>query len=178
MKRTTQWPAASLLALLAFAASAVFAQSMGSGTRETPADSPDAMFVQQAGKCGAAELELSRIAVRQAQSADVRRFAEDMVQEHERNNRELETIAAHENIAPPKTIDDEHAQLRAQLSVMHGSDFDRAYMGAMRADHEKLAILLRSSQATVSTPELRRYIATTLPVVQDHLQMAESVHLE
>jgi len=167
-----------LFALLSLAACVAFAQTMGSGTRETPADSPDAMFVQQAGMSGSAELELSRLAIRQAQSADVRKFAEDMVREHERNNRELETIAAHENIAPPKTIDDEHAQLRAQLSVMHGSDFDRAYMDAMRSDHEKLAVLLRSSQATVSTPELRRYITSTLPVVQDHLQMAESVHLE
>ena len=155
------------------------AQSMGSGTRETPADSPDAMFVQQAGVSGTAEVELSRIAVRQAQSPDVRRFAEDMVQEHERNNRELMTIAAHENIAPPPDmVDDAHAQLRAQLSVMHGEAFDRAYMDAMRADHEKLAALLRSSQATVSTPELRRYIATTLPVVQDHLKMAEAVRRE
>lgn len=155
------------------------AQTLGSGTRETPADSPDAMFVQQAGVRGTAEVELSRIAVRQAQSPQVRRFAQDMVQEHERSNQELMRIAAHENIAaPPNLIDDEHAQLRAQLSVMHGEEFDRAYMDAMREDHEKLALLLRSSQATVSTPELRRYIATTLPVVQDHLQMADSVHLE
>jgi putative membrane protein len=168
-----------LSSLLCICASSVHAQAMGSGTRETPADSPDAMFVQQASVSGTAEVELSRIAVRQAQSPQVRRFAQDMLQEHERNNRELMTIAAHENIAaPPNLIDDAHAQLRAQLSVMHGGDFDRAYMDAMREDHEKLAVLLRSSQATVSTPELRRYIATTLPVVQDHLQMAESVHLE
>src|SRR4051812_35947275 len=90
-----------LSSLLCICASSVHAQAMGSGTRETPADSPDAMFVQQASVSGTAEVELSRIAVRQAQSPQVRRFAQDMLQEHERNNRELMTIAAHENIAAP-----------------------------------------------------------------------------
>jgi len=154
------------------------AQSLGAGARETPADSPDAMFVQQAGRDVAAEMEFSRLAAQRAQSAQVRRYAEDMLQEHERSNRELELIANHENIAPPHDIDDEQAQVRAQLSVLHGDEFDRAYLQAMRADHEKLAQLLRSSQATVSTPELRRYIATNLPVVQEHLRMAGSIRRE
>jgi len=154
------------------------AQAVGAGAPETPADSPDSMFVQRAGTAAAADVDISRLAVANAQSADVRKFAEAMVQEHERNNRELATIAAHENIGLPKEIDDRHAQLRAQLAVMHGSNFDHFYVETMRRDQERLAQLLRESQATVSTPELRTYIATTLPIVQDHLQTAQAIRFE
>jgi len=168
----------ALLALSCVAAPGVFAQSMGAGTRVAPGENPDAMFVQQAGRSGEAELELSRLAVQQASSGAVRSLAENLVKEHERNTRELMTIAAHENISPPRELDAEHAELRTQLSVMHGEEFDHAYLRAVLADQARLAQLLRAAQGTVSTPELRQYIATTLPVVQDQLQMARSVRFE
>lgn len=170
--------AAFALACAAAAASGALAQSMGAGTRVAPGENPDAMFVQQAGRSGQAELELSRIAVQQASSGAVRRLAESLVKEHERNNRELMTIAAHENISPPRELDAEHAELRAQLAVMHGEEFDHAYLRTVLADQARLAQLLRSAQGTVSTPELRQYIATTLPLVQDQLDMARSVRFE
>jgi putative membrane protein len=162
----------------ATAAPGAFAQSMGAGTRVAPGENPDAMFVQQAGRSGEAEVELSRIAVQQASSGAVRHLAESLVEQHERNNRELMTIAAHENISPPRELDAEHAELRAQLSVIHGEEFDHAYLRTVLADQAKLALLLRSAQGTVSTPELRQYIATTLPLVQDQLNMARSVRFE
>ena len=168
--------AATVISVVLSASAA--AQSPGVGTRETAAESPDALFVQQADAGGVAQMELSQLAVQQAQSADVRHLAETIVQDHARDERELATIAAHENIALPKQIDDRHAQLRAQLSIMHGSGFDHAYIEAMLADHATMADLLKSSRATVSTQELRTYITTTLPVVEGHLQMAQTVHFE
>jgi putative membrane protein len=78
----------------------------------------------------------------------------------------------------PKELDSEHAQLRDKLAAQHGADFDRTYVDAMRGDHQKMADLLRSSQATVSTEELRAFIQKTLPVVQDHLRMANELKVE
>src|SRR5262249_1193972 len=112
-----------------------------------------------------------------AASPDVRRFADRMVTDHTKNNQELVTIAAHENIAVPKELDSEHAQLRDKLSSMKGAEFDRAYITAMRNDHQKMADLLKTSQASVSTDEMRTFIKTTLPVVQDHLRMAQQINV-
>lgn len=165
----------SLVLLLSSCSTAV---AQGTSAPELPGDSPDAMLVQQAGETGIADAELSRIAVDHAQSAGVRRFAEELVREHERSNRELAMIAAHENISVPKEISDTHAHLRTQLAVLHGADFDRAYLDAMRDDHRRLADLLRSSRATVSTQELRTWITLTLPVVQDHLRETRAIHIE
>jgi len=158
--------------------SSVFAQSAGSSSPKTAAESPDAAFVQQAGNGGLAEVELSKLAVASAQSPKVKKFARQMVQAHSANNQQLAMIAAHENIALPKELDGEHAQLRDQLAALHGADFDRSYVDAMRGDHQKMEELLKSSQGTVSAEELRTFIKKTLPVVQAHLRMANELKME
>jgi putative membrane protein len=158
--------------------SSVYAQAPGSSAPKTAAESPDAAFVQQAGGGGLAEVELSKLAAKSAQSPQVKQFAQKMVQAHSENNQQLATIAAHENIALPKELDSEHAQLLDKLAAQHGADFDRSYVDAMRGDHQKMADLLQSSQATVSTDELRAFIKKTLPVVQAHLRMASELKVE
>ena len=114
--------------------SSVFAQTPGSNSPKTAAESPDAAFVQKAGHGGLAEVELSKLAVGSATSPQVKQFAEKMVQAHTENNQQLALIAAHENIALPKELDGEHAQLRDKLAAQHRADFDRSYVAAMRGD--------------------------------------------
>lgn len=167
-----------LLASACALSSSLYAQAPGSGTPQTAAESPNAAFVQQAGQGGMAEVSLSKLALDLATSPQVRQFAQKMVQDHTANNKQLATIAAHENIQLPIDLDSEHAHLRERLEGKRGADFDRAYVDAMRADHQKMADLLKSSQATVNTEELRAFIKTTLPVVEAHLRMAQDLKVE
>ena len=159
-------------------ATCVYAQPPGTVSAETAADGPDAMFVQQAGQAGLTEVELSKLAVKSAKSPQVRLFAQTMVQDHTQNNKDLAEIATHENIQAPTELDTEHAPLRDKLASLHGADFDRTYVDAMRADHQKMIDLLQSSAATVSTEELRTFIKNTLPVVQEHSRMARELQVE
>lgn len=154
------------------------AQAAQASSPQTAADGPNAAFVQQAGAGGMAEVELSKLAVNSAMSKQVRSFAQQMVHDHTANNKELATIAAHENIQLPQDLDSEHAQLRDKLANEHGADFDRDYINAMRGDHQKMVDLLKSSEATVNTDELRTFIKKTLPVVQHHLSMAQDLKVE
>jgi putative membrane protein len=108
----------------------------------------------------------------------VKKFAAQMVHDHTANNKQLATIAAHENIPVPKTLDRDHAALRDKLNGLKGSDFDQSYVNAMRSDHQKMLDLLKSSQSTVSTEELRTFIKKTEPVVEHHLSMAQNLKVE
>jgi putative membrane protein len=141
-------------------------------------DNPDATFVQKAGQGGMAEVELSKIAEKSASTPAIRQFAAKMVQDHTANNKELATIAAHENISLPKDLDSEHLALRDKLAGQKGAEFDRTYVAAMRDDHQKMDDLLKSSQSTVSTEELRTFIKKTTPVVEAHLQMAQNIKVQ
>ena len=158
-----------------------FAANAQTATSNMPAqtgDNGDATFVQKAGEGGMAEVELSKIAATNAKSPDVKKFAAQMVHDHTANNKQLATIAAHENIPVPKTLDSDHAALRDKLNGLKGSDFDQSYVNAMRSDHQKMLDLLKSSQSTVSTEELRTFIKKTEPVVEHHLSMAQNLKVE
>ena len=167
----------ALLAAIPFAMSAN-AQTATSTMPAKTGDNGDATFIQKAGEGGIAEVELSKIAATNAKSPAVKKFAAHMVQDHTANNKQLATIAAHENITVPKTLDSDHAALRDKLNGLKGSDFDQTYVDAMRSDHQKMLDLLKSSQSTVSTEELRTFIKKTEPVVEHHLSMAQNLKVE
>jgi putative membrane protein len=154
------------------------AMAQGSSASAKPAESPDAAFVHKAGEGDLAELELSRLAAAHAASPKVREYALRMVQDHGQNARELAIIAAHENITLPDAVDDEHSQALDALAGQGGAVFDNNYMTAMLQAHQQMASLLKSSEAAVSTDELRTYIKKTLPVVQHEQRLAQDVSVE
>jgi len=170
MKRTPLIGA--LLLALPFACAQAQTQS---SNMQPKGNGGDATFVQKAGEGGMAEVELSKIAESNAKSADVKKFATQMVHDHTANNKELATIAAKENITVPKSLDSEHAALRDKLKGEKGADFDRDYIEAMRSDHQKMIDLLKSSESTVTTEDLRTFIKKTEPVVEHHLSMAQNI---
>jgi putative membrane protein len=155
-----------------------FLQAQTTNMPQQKGDSGDATFVEKAGAGGMAEVELSNIAESNAKSPEVKKFAMQMVHDHTANNKNLATIAAKENISLPKTLDAEHAALRDKLKAETGADFDRDYVAAMRSDHQNMLDLLKSSESTVSTEELRTFIKKTQPVVEHHLSMAQNLKAE
>jgi putative membrane protein len=132
----------SRLFLAAAIMSASIALAQTTGGSSAPKQAPesaggDAAFIQKAGQGGMAEVELSKLAEQNAKSGEVKKFAEHMVRDHTSNNRELEKIATKENVALPKDLDAEHAAIRDRLASLKDEAFDKAYMDAMREDHQK-----------------------------------------
>ena len=60
------------------------------------------------------------------------------------------------------------------LSAKSGSAFDADYAAHMAADHDK-AIALFQSASRSSDPELAGFAKKTLPTLQKHKQMADSL---
>lgn len=139
------------------------------------APTPDEAFVTAAMQGGLDEIELSRLAMRAAESPGVRDFAARMVSEHTERNAALATIAQAANIALPVAPDSAHMQLRDKLAPLKGAEFDKNYVEGMRTDHQKMVELLTSASTTVANAGLRGYIQKTLPVVKRHLRMAQDL---
>ena len=166
-----------LAGAIMFASIALAQTNGGSNAPKRAAESAggDAAFIQKAGQGGMAEVELSKLAEQKAKSGKVKKFAEHMVRDHTSNNRELEKIAAKENIAVPQELDTEHAAIRDRLASLKDEAFDQAYIDAMREDHQKMDDLLKSSAGSVTSNELRTYIKKTQPVVEAHLRQADKL---
>jgi putative membrane protein len=134
-------------------------------------------FASQAAIIGKAEIELGQIALKNTQDADVRKYAERMVKDHSAADKKLKAIAAKENLQLPQSLDQEHESLKTKLQSLKGEDFDRAYAKAMANGHDKAVALFESASQQPQMPgELKQFAASTLPTLEQHKEMAHSLH--
>jgi putative membrane protein len=134
----------------------------------------DQIFVKEAAMGGIAEVELSKIA-QKSENADVKNFANRMVQDHTAANQELTTIATGLGVEMPKTLDAEHERMRQKLAALHGKAFDEQYMQGMVADHDKAVTLFQQEGRSGASMQLKTFALKTLPILQEHQKMAQEL---
>jgi putative membrane protein len=134
-------------------------------------------FASQAAVIGKAEIELGQIALKNTQDENVRKYAERMVKDHSAADKKLKAIAAKENLQLPQSLDAEHESLKMKLQGMTGEQFDREYAKAMAKGHDKAVALFEAASQQPQMPgELKQFAATTLPTLEQHKEMAHSLH--
>jgi putative membrane protein len=145
------------------------------GSPRTVAPSP-VEFLTKAAESGLAEVRLAELAQERAESAAVKQFARRMIADHSRANSELESIALSRNRAMPGQLDAAHQGTMDELQGKRGAAFDAAYMAAMHADHRKAIALFESATGPdFQDPQLKNFASRTLPILREHLQMAENI---
>ena len=133
----------------------------------------DKEFVMKVAQGGMAEVALGSLAGQQAQSADVKTFANRMVNDHGKANDELKALATNKGLALPTETDAEHKAKQDELSKKSGKDFDKGYMAAMVSDHERTVADFQKESNAAQDPDLKAWVSKTLPTLQDHLKMAK-----
>ena len=143
---------------------------------------PDTQFLAEAIRDGLAEVELGKTAAQKASGSEVKQFAERMVKDHTAANEKLRSLAEEHKIepggtygTPPLRPAEEGAAKQRDLSGLSGEEFDRAYAAAMVEDHEKAVAAFRQQAEKGQDEELRGLAAATLPVLEEHLRMAEAL---
>jgi putative membrane protein len=132
----------------------------------------DREFMRDAARGGVAEVRLGELARNHASSYAVRRFGERMVRDHSRANDSLMSLARREHISLPRDMGAKNQRIYDRLSRLSGPRFDRAYMRDMVRDHQEDVAEFRRESRVARDPDLRHWVSTTLPTLQDHLMMA------
>ena len=140
-----------------------------------PDSGADATFIKAAAMDGMAEVEHGRFVAQNAASADVKQFAQRMVDDHSKANEELKSLASQKNIALPTELDAKHKAMQAKLSKLKGAALDAAYMTHMVADHKAGVALFQREAKSGKDAETKAFAEKTLPTLQEHLKMAQDV---
>jgi putative membrane protein len=136
----------------------------------------DFKFVSDAAKGGMTEVSYGQLALAKAADPAVHDFAQRMVNDHQKANDELKALAAQKGATLPEMsakLDEKTAEHYKNLS---GADFDKAYMKDMVSDHKKTVKMFQKEGEKGDDADLKNWVTKTLPVLQEHLQMAESVN--
>ena len=135
----------------------------------------DRRFVDKAAEGGKAEVELGQLAVQKASSDDVKKFGQRMVDDHTRANQKLQEVAQQKGIQLPDKLNSKDAATKARLEKLSGKQFDQAYMKDMVKDHTKDVNEFQREANTAKDPDVKSFVQTTLPTLQDHLKQAKQI---
>jgi predicted outer membrane protein len=109
-----------------------------------------------------------------AQSAEVKAFGQQMIDDHTANLTEVKTLADARGVTLPTEPDAKHKAMAAKLEKMSGADFDKAYMKqAGVQDHKTVHAKLMAASKKAKDPEVKALVDKTEPVVAQHLKSAQ-----
>lgn len=132
------------------------------------------VFVPTAVSSNLFEIESSRLALRRARDPEVRRFANQMIRDHNLATRRMTTVLRSNGIpVPPPALNAKHQQMLA--SIEGASDFDAAYVNAQLMAHEEAVALFTSYSSSGDVPPLASFAGQTLPTLQMHLEHVQAL---
>ncbi|TXF97215.1 DUF4142 domain-containing protein [Massilia arenae] len=123
-----------------------------------------------------AEVEMGKLAQSKSQNAEVKAFAQKMVDDHGKALTEVQTLAQSKSVTLPTELDAKHKAMSAKLEKLSGDAFDKAYVkqGGVGAHKETLAKLQKASKGAKDA-DVKGQVDKTIPVVQEHLKHAEQL---
>ena len=136
--------------------------------------SSDRKFMDKAAQGGMAEVKLGELATQKAQSDQVKQFGQRMVDDHSKADQKLSQLASTKGVTLPTTLDKSTQKEYDKLSKMSGPEFDREYMKHMVSDHKKDVSDFKSEASKAKDADVKQFASSTLPTLQEHLQLAQA----
>jgi predicted outer membrane protein len=122
------------------------------------------------------EIEGGKLAQSKGQSAEVKAFGQQMIDDHTQNLNEVKALAQARGVTLPTEPDAKHKAMAAKLEKMSGDAFDKAYMKqAGVQDHKTVHAKLVSASKKAKDPEVKALVDKTEPVVAQHLKSAQQM---
>ena len=141
-------------------------------TTELTAETRD--YVQKAAMGDLYEIEASKVALARSQSADVKEFAQDMVDAHTRSSDDLKARLARAGqiVELPTMLDAEHQKKLDDLKAASAQTFDARYAAGQKEAHDQALMLHRDYAMRGSVADLKAFAADIVPKIEMHVQMA------
>lgn len=164
---------AAIMVAPSLSATAAFAQADTAKMSAMKAATTQAEFVPMAASAGMFEVESSKLALEKAQKADLKTFAQKMIDDHTKANTELKAAVA---ASPAKTdiptmLDAKHQKMLDDLKAASGSQFDAMYMKAQMGAHDEAIGLFQGYAENGEAGPVKEFAAKTLPTLEMHKEM-------
>jgi putative membrane protein len=156
------------------AASGVSAATAAKAAAAAPAGH-DSLFMTKAAGDGMAEVQLAQLATQRAANADVKSFAQMLVDDHTKANDELKGLAGQKSVTLPAEPPAAAKATYDRLGKLSGAAFDRAYTAEMVRDHQKAVALFTQESKTGHDADAKGWAAKTLPTLEHHLARAKEL---
>ena len=84
-------------------------------------------------------------------------------------------LARQKEITPPDAVGADQQQVYDNLSKLRGRAFDRAFAQAMVQNHQQDLQAYQEEAQNGTDPEVKAFAARHVPILQEHLRMAQQL---
>jgi len=140
----------------------------------------DANIVALLDEANAADSTAGALAATKGTAAAVREFGRRMARDHHELRAKGQALAKKLNVTPAAPSDDPlpavaQKEMETLNSTAKGKDFDKAYIDSEVDIHKAVLDLATKAAGQTQTAELKDLIQQAAPVIQGHLDKAESI---
>ena len=133
-------------------------------------------FATAASQSDQYEIQAARVAMVEGVDPRVRAFAKQMINDHDFASKALRQAAAASAMPPLQPgMSSDQAALLGSLQSARGADFDRAYARQQVLAHAQATAVDESFAMSGADQNLRRSAQAALPMIRDHLRMAQGL---
>jgi putative membrane protein len=133
----------------------------------------DMQFLRTASAAGLSEVQEGQMAQSKGDAA-VQKIGAQMVTDHTRINHQLANLAQMKGIVVSGSASNAQAAQAAYLNELGGASFNRIYLRDQKRAHEQAIKLFQTEAQSGTDADLKKFAATNLPILQQHLQMIEA----
>jgi putative membrane protein len=120
-------------------------------------------------------VKMGQLALGKTANADVKKFAQMMVDDHGKANTELKTIADTKGVKLATEPTMVAKGKEKMIDAKSGADFDKAFAESMVTNHKKAVEAFEKASNESKDAEVKAFAAKTLPTLRNHLAEAEAL---
>jgi putative membrane protein len=137
----------------------------------------DSKMMHELAETNNAEIETGKLVLEKSQNDQVKKYAQQMIDDHTSAQQELQTLAQSKGVKLPEGADAKHKTMATAMRALNGSTFDAQYIKRGGVDdHQNAVKLLEKTQKDAKDPELKAMATKMLPKVRHHLEMAQQMN--
>jgi len=137
-------------------------------------------FIQNAAMSNMLEIQTSQRALQVSQNAEIRDFAQQMIDDHKSAEQKLETALKDEGNGLdkliPASLDSKHQKIADRLDKERNKDFEKDYVGVQRDGHNDAVSLFTKYSKNGDDGALKTLAGQLLPTLQHHQSMADDLY--
>jgi putative membrane protein len=135
----------------------------------------DLPFIEEAASANLMEIQLGQLAQTKGSNAAVKQFGKRMVTDHRKLEAQVASMVSRNGIPLNAALNSQHQDQVNQLQNLSGQQFDQAYMSLMIQDHQADVAKFDEQSRSADSPQVRTLAGQSLPILQEHLTLAQQV---
>ena len=128
-----------------------------------------AEFIKMGAVSNMFEIETSKLALQKSSDAEVKKFAQQMIDDHTKAGKEMKAALTKEQATlVPAALDEKHQEKLDDLKDEDSADFDEDYLEVQVDAHKEAVSLFEDYSKDGDDVKLKNFATKTLPTLKAH----------